>query len=82
MTTREKFRAARGSLTQEQAAAAIGCPVATYRDWEQGRREPPAWIRKLAIGKLANATGTKPVETWDGCKTQADIEEYLRQENA
>jgi DNA-binding transcriptional regulator YiaG len=69
MTTAEKFRAQRGPLTQEQAAAAIGCPVATYRDWEQGRREPPKWIRRLALGKLANATGEKPVEYWDGSES-------------
>jgi putative transcriptional regulator len=27
-------------LTQEQFAEAYGIPVATLRDWEQGRREP------------------------------------------
>ena len=35
--------------TQIEAAALLGVPVGTYRDWEQGRFEPPAvGLRSLA----------------------------------
>lgn len=47
------FHEARGILTQEQAAQALHeCPVATIRDWEQGRRTPPVWVQYLVVGQL------------------------------
>lgn len=46
----EAFRKARGSMSQPEAAAALlNCPVATIRDWEQGRREPPKWVQSLIL---------------------------------
>lgn len=62
MTWAKTFRAARGSLTQEGAAKALSgptaadaCPVATLREWEQGRREPPRWVQSLVIGQILRA---------------------------
>ncbi len=53
MTWADTFRNARGSLSQTEAAVALcGCPVATIRDWEQGRREPPQWVQMLVVGQL------------------------------
>jgi DNA-binding transcriptional regulator YiaG len=50
MTWASKFRSARGSLYLREAAAVLcGCPVATIRDWEQGRREPPEWVQLLVL---------------------------------
>lgn len=39
---RERF-----GLTQEQFAALIGVPTATYQNWEQGRTPLPSGIRAL-----------------------------------
>lgn len=39
-------------LTQVQAAGIIGCPIGTYRDWEQGRRTPALWIQENVIARL------------------------------
>ena len=39
---RERF-----GLTQERFAALIGVPLATYRNWEQGRTALPSGIRAL-----------------------------------
>lgn len=39
---RERF-----GLSQERFAAMIGVPVATYRNWEQGRTVLPSGIRAL-----------------------------------
>ena len=59
MNWKKTIRAARGKMTQEEAAAALGgremrdaCPVATLRDWEQGRRTPPRWVQCLIIAHL------------------------------
>lgn len=59
MTFAQQFRAARGSLTQEGAAAALSgpdaaskCSVRTVQDWESGRRTPPGWVRWLIVGQL------------------------------
>jgi putative transcriptional regulator len=38
---------ARFGLTQVRFAALIGVPVATYREWEQGRTALPTGIRAL-----------------------------------
>lgn len=80
MDTQEKFKKQRGHLTQTKAAEAIGCPVATYRDWEQGRRNPPKWIRKIALYRLSEVAKTPLTETWDGCTTDAEVDEYIRKE--
>lgn len=53
MTWAESFRQARSGLSQTEAAASLcGCPVATIRDWEQGRREPPEWVQYLVVAQL------------------------------
>ena len=44
------WRKKRG-LTQDAAAAELGVPLGTLRDWEQGRSEP----RGLAARALADA---------------------------
>lgn len=80
MKTAEKFINQRGSLTQDQAAAAIGSPLPIYRYWEDGRLEPPEWLRKIALAKLSKAAGTRLVETWDGCETPEQVEQYVREE--
>lgn len=39
----------RTGLTQRQAAAAIGCPHATYRNWESGTNWPSSlWMPLIA----------------------------------
>lgn len=39
----------RTGLTQRQAAAAIGCPHATYRNWEGGANWPSSiWLPLIA----------------------------------
>lgn len=53
-------------LTQEQAAAQIGTPLGTYRDWEQGRSSP----RGLALRTLETIIGkSQPAKT--GAKNHA-----------
>lgn len=52
MTAAEQIRAARGGLTQLQAAKVIGCPLDTLRNWEQGKRIPPEWVLRLVVEKL------------------------------
>lgn len=85
MTFAQQLRHMRGDLTQVAAARAINpdLPLATYQDWEQadaegrGRREPPRWIQRTAIGKLALATGKPPIVPWDGCETMEGVRDYL-----
>lgn len=62
MTWAKTFRQARGSLTQGGAAAVLSgpsaserCPVATIRDWEQGRNQPPKWQQWHYVGALMRA---------------------------
>lgn len=38
----------RGAFTQGDAAARLGVPLATYKDWEQGRKSP----RGLALATV------------------------------
>jgi transcriptional regulator with XRE-family HTH domain len=45
-------------LTQTAVADAAGVPVGTYRNWEQGIREPLA----TALGKIARALGVSADE--------------------
>ena len=61
------FRDARGKLTQEEAAKVLSgrgptarCPIATIRDWEQGRRTPPEWVQWLIVGQLMRASLRSP----------------------
>jgi hypothetical protein len=48
-------RDGRGDFTQEEAAARLGVPSATYKDWEQGRKNP----RGLALEMVLQKIGTK-----------------------
>lgn len=61
----QSFRAARGALTQVQAAEVLCMDTpATIRDWEQGRGEPPAWCQHLVIGALMRASLRPKKEKW------------------
>lgn len=53
------WRAAR-QLAQAQAAAALGTPVGTLRDWEQGREIPRDLTREAIQGKLLAVTPPAP----------------------
>ena len=48
----ETLRKWRGPMTQEQAAKVIGVPLGTYRNWEQGVREPRG-LAKVAVKKCS-----------------------------
>lgn len=50
----EQLKHARAGLTQEAAARRINrwLPLATLRDWEQGRRTPPRWVQELILWRL------------------------------
>ncbi len=43
-------------LTQVECATALDISVKTLRNWEQGRAEPPAYIRKI-VYKLLQQLG-------------------------
>jgi len=51
MTTPERLKAARGTLSQAAAAAQINIPLRTWEDWERGRRSPPEYVLRM-IEKL------------------------------
>ncbi len=42
------------NLPQSQAALAVGCPLRTLQEWEQGRAEPPAWCQSLVLKALGH----------------------------
>lgn len=44
-------------FTQEKAAAYLDVPLSTLRSWEQGRYEPPPYVRKLVRRLLENYPG-------------------------
>ena len=46
---------ARLHLTQDTFAARLGVPVATVRNWEQGKRQPRGAARRAAAGDRARA---------------------------
>lgn len=46
---RTKLRTWRGKATQDGAANALDVPVATYRNWEQGRREPSVHVQSALL---------------------------------
>lgn len=53
-----ELREAQG-MTQQQLADALSgpdassrCNVASVRDWEQGRSEPPGWVQYLILGAV------------------------------
>lgn len=62
---RSQFR-----LTQQQLAEALSgrdaasrCSVASVRDWEQGRSEPPGWVQYLILGVLMRKSLRPPRRT-------------------
>jgi transcriptional regulator with XRE-family HTH domain len=55
MLSREREKA---GMSQPQLAEAAGVPVASLRNWEQGRRSP----RAPAVLRLAKALGVPPDE--------------------
>jgi DNA-binding transcriptional regulator YiaG len=59
MTWAEQIKAARGDLSQSEAARAISLllSVRTLQDWELGRRPgPPAWVQELIMARMRRAT--------------------------
>jgi DNA-binding transcriptional regulator YiaG len=62
------FFAARGSLTQEQAAAACGYSVGAVRDWEQERRTPHPRAQVGILAALRSATKLRPPRRNSGAK--------------
>jgi hypothetical protein len=65
------FVVARGSLTQQEAAAAIysGRDITrTVEDWESGRRQPPDWVQPLVLGVLRRAAGRKTARAKTGAR--------------
>lgn len=57
MTFAAKLKSVRqtAKITQYEAARLIGCPVATWRDWEQGRHEPPEWLQRIVLERIRGA---------------------------
>lgn len=49
------IRAARGKLSQAQAAQKIApaLSVRTVQEWESGRSSPPAWVQWLVLLRLS-----------------------------
>lgn len=44
----KRLRESRGpEFTQARAAAALGVPLRTYQNWEQGHAAPPDYVRRL-----------------------------------
>lgn len=46
-------RKARSGNSQAEASRFVGCQLSTWQDWEQGRRTPQEWQRRLILCKLA-----------------------------
>lgn len=59
-TAGQQLKAARGALSQRRAAAAVGVPYSTFRDWEQGQRRPPDYTLRQVTAQLRRVTGTTP----------------------
>lgn len=59
--TADEIKAWRAALklTQTEAAEALGVPVATYRQWEQGRRDPSSLLPRACE---AVALAKKPAQ--------------------
>lgn len=47
MPSPNPLRAWRASRTQPEAAALLGVPLQTYRNWEQGRRRVPSLVWRV-----------------------------------
>lgn len=47
----------RWKLTQQQAASAVGVPIRTWQDWEQGRHTPRGLALESLNLKLQNPPG-------------------------
>jgi len=54
MSWSEKFKSAKGRLSQAKMARLIdrNLSVRTVQDWEQGRSTPPVWVQRLVLGKI------------------------------
>ena len=46
---RKQLRRWRKNRSQPEAAEILGVPLATYRNWEQGRNEPPEFAMKSVL---------------------------------
>jgi len=51
-----RIKAARGNLSQTQAAKIIGKKVQSLRNWEQGRNEPDPETQSLCLSLLTAET--------------------------
>jgi DNA-binding transcriptional regulator YiaG len=40
------------NFTQEEAAGRLGVPLATYKDWEQGRKSPRGLALEVVLGRI------------------------------
>ena len=62
ITFRKQLRRWRKNRSQPEAAAMLGVPLATYRNWEQGRNEPTEFVVKtlLEIVGLPNTKTRRP----------------------
>jgi DNA-binding transcriptional regulator YiaG len=52
---RKQLRRWRKARSQEECAILLGVPVATYRNWEQGRNEPSDVAMKAVIDFIESA---------------------------
>lgn len=54
MNAKSEIKEARISaeMTQEELSKTLEIPLDTIKNWESGRRVPPAWAEKLIIEKL------------------------------
>lgn len=44
-------------LTQEEFSRIFEIPLDTVKNWDSGRRKPPAWAEKLIIKELERLKG-------------------------
>lgn len=58
-TYRESIKEMRlaANLTQEEFSKLFEIPLDTVKNWDSGRRTPPAWAEKLIIDKLEQING-------------------------
>lgn len=61
--SRIKYWREAAMLTQAQMAAEFEMPKRTLENWEEGSRQPSAWVEKLIIEKLMRITEEK-YEAW------------------
>ena len=43
---------AQSGASQTGLARKLGIPLRTWQDWESGRRNPPAWVARMVLGRI------------------------------